>query len=237
MVDSNAASPSFTYTTCGRYDVTLTVNDGVNPQSSITRNDYIVADPQLLVNASFTSAPSGPLGFQFTDTSTGSPTLWSWDFDGDNIPDSAQQNPSWTYGAGGLYTVTLTASNACGGGTATAQVNVIVNDDCTGAIPVGQGRNGPFSNVGAASSGSFNCGGATDSDIWFSYTSGCNATLEINTCGTTPTWDTKISVHTGQCGALTQIACNDDAGAGCGASTLLSRVTGVPVSAGQTIYI
>ncbi|MBK9385644.1 MAG: PKD domain-containing protein [Planctomycetes bacterium] len=237
IVDSNAANPSFTYTTCGRYDVTLTVNDGVNPQSSITRNDYIVADPQLLVNASFSSAPSGPLAFQFTDTSAGSPTQWSWDFDGDNIPDSALQNPSWTYGTGGLYTVTLTASNACGGGTVSNQVNVIANDDCTGAIPVGQGRNGPFSNVGAASSGSFTCGGTTDSDVWFRYTSGCNATLEINTCGTAPTWDTKISVHTGQCGALTQIACNDDAGAGCGASTLLSRVTGVPVSAGQTIYI
>jgi PKD repeat protein len=237
IVDSNAANPSYTYNACGRYDVTLTVNDGVNPASTLTKPDFIVADPQLLVNASFTAAVSGPFTFSFTDTSTGSPSLWSWDFDGDNVPDSAQQNPTWTYGAGGLYTVTLIASNACGGGTATQQVNVIANDDCAGALPAFAGRNGPFSNVGAQSSGSFTCGGTTDSDVWFSYRSLCNETIEINTCGTSPTWDTKISVHTGQCGALTQIACNDDAGTGCGASSLLSRVTGVQVAAGQTIYI
>jgi hypothetical protein len=49
--------------------------------------------------------------------------------------------------------------------------------------------------------------------------------------------DTKISVHSGICGALTQLACNDDAGAGCGVSSLLSRVTNVAMMGGQTYYI
>jgi PKD repeat protein len=231
LVDSNAQNPSFTYNTCGRYSVTLTATDVQHGQSTVTKSDFITVDPQLLVNASFTVASTGALSRQFTDTSTGSPTVWSWDLDGDNIPDSAQQNPSWTYATGGTYAVTLSASNACGASTVTRQLVVIANDDCIGAIPAIAGQNGPFSNVGATSSGSFNCGGTTDSDIWFSYRPTCNVAVEINTCATTPAFDTKISVHSGTCGALTQLACNDDS---CG---LLSRVSGVAMTAGQTYYI
>ncbi|MBL8898191.1 MAG: PKD domain-containing protein [Planctomycetes bacterium] len=231
IVDSNAQNPAFTYNTCGRYNVSLTVTDASNPQASTTKNQFITVDPQLLVTASFTVANAGALSRQFTDTSTGSPSVWSWDFDGDNIPDSAQQNPSFTYPAGGTYTVTLNASNACGAGTSTRQVVVITNDDCAGAIPAVAGLNGPFSNVGATSSLSFNCGGTTDNDVWFSYTPSCNVAVEINTCATLPSFDTKISVHSGTCGALTQLACNDDS---CG---LLSRVSGVAMTGGQTYYI
>jgi PKD repeat protein len=237
LIDSNAQNPAFVYNTCGRYNVSLTVTDASNPQASTTKNQFITVDPQLLVTASFTVSSTGPLTRQFTDTSTGSPSVWSWDFDGDNIPDSAVQNPSFTYASGGTYAVTLNASNACGAGVSTRQIVVIANDDCVGAIPAVAGTNGPFSNVGASSSASFNCGGTTDSDLWFSYTPSCNVAVEINTCATSPSFDTKISVHSGTCGALTQLACNDDAGAGCGVSTLLSRVTGVPMTGGQTYYI
>lgn len=64
--------------------------------------------------ASFTSAPvvDQPLTVQFTDTSTGGPTGWSWDF-GDGST-SASQNPVHTFAAAGDYTVTLVASNATG---------------------------------------------------------------------------------------------------------------------------
>jgi PKD repeat protein len=65
--------------------------------------------------ASFTSSVTSgevPLGVQFTDTSTGAPTSWSWDF-GDGSTASAQ-NPAHTYTAVGTYTVTLVSSNATG---------------------------------------------------------------------------------------------------------------------------
>lgn len=55
-----------------------------------------------------------PLDVAFTDESTGSPTSWAWDFDGDSIVDSYLQNPSFTYTNSGSYTVTLTAGNAGG---------------------------------------------------------------------------------------------------------------------------
>jgi PKD repeat protein len=50
----------------------------------------------------------------FTDTSTNSPTSWQWDF-GDGGT-STLQHPTHVYAAKGTYTVTLTASNACGAG-------------------------------------------------------------------------------------------------------------------------
>jgi PKD repeat protein len=53
---------------------------------------------------------------QFIDSSTNTPTGWSWDFgDGSPVtPANSQQNPSHTYGAAGNYTVKLVASNAGG---------------------------------------------------------------------------------------------------------------------------
>lgn len=58
----------------------------------------------------------------FTDTSLYAPTSWSWDF-GDGTTATAQ-NPTHTYTVPGMYTVSLTASNAIGGSTAT-KTNVV----------------------------------------------------------------------------------------------------------------
>lgn len=69
--------------------------------------------------ASFTAAPVSGHTMQFTDTSTGNPTSWLWDFgDGQS---SSQQNPSHTYAAAGPYSVKLTVSNA-GGSNQTVKV-------------------------------------------------------------------------------------------------------------------
>ncbi|QNL20724.1 PKD domain-containing protein [Hyphobacterium sp. CCMP332] len=59
----------------------------------------------------------------FTDTSSGNPTSWSWDFGDGNT--STSQNPSHTYASGGTYTVCLTASNASGSDTTCESVMVI----------------------------------------------------------------------------------------------------------------
>jgi PKD repeat protein len=229
IVDSNAQAPSFTYSTCGYYDITLTVNDGVNPASTVTRSDYIAADPQLLVVPSFTAAGGAlPLSYVFTDTSTGSPSSWSWDLDGDNVPDSAQQNPTWTYAAPGTYTVTLTASNACGGGTVRQQVIVFVGDECGSAVALTVGTSPVYSNAQATTSSPWPCA-AGGNDIWFYYDSVCNGTLEINTCGVSA-FDTALEAFSGPCGSLTSLVCNDD---NCG---LQSRIT-FPVAPNQRYYI
>ncbi len=59
----------------------------------------------------------------FTDTSSGNPTSWSWDFGDGNT--STAQNPSHTYASGGTYTVCLTASNGSGSDTTCESVMVV----------------------------------------------------------------------------------------------------------------
>lgn len=76
--------------------------------------------------ASFAFTPRTPKTgelVQFTDTSTGPPTAWSWDFhDGTT---SNRQNPFRTYSAAGTYQVSLTASNSAGSSTTTGSITVV----------------------------------------------------------------------------------------------------------------
>ena len=69
-------------------------------------------------SANFTGSPlSGcsPLIVNFQDLSTGGPTTWAWDFGNGNT--SSLQNPTATYFNSGMYTVTLTVTNARGSNT------------------------------------------------------------------------------------------------------------------------
>jgi PKD repeat protein len=59
---------------------------------------------------------------QFTDSSTNTPTSWTWSF-GDGVSSSVQ-DPVHTYTAAGTYTITLIATNTEGSNVAT-QTNLI----------------------------------------------------------------------------------------------------------------
>ena len=66
-------------------------------------------------SAAFTFSPASPVvnqPVQFSDSSTGNPTSWSWDF-GDGGTSSVQ-HPSHAYATVGTFTVTLTVGNAAG---------------------------------------------------------------------------------------------------------------------------
>jgi PKD repeat protein len=72
--------------------------------------------------ANFTGAPTtgtAPLNVQFTDTSTGAPDTWAWDFQNDGTTDSIQQSPQFTYTSPGTYSVKLTVSNTAGNSSLT----------------------------------------------------------------------------------------------------------------------
>ena len=80
--------------------------------------------------ANFSFAPPAPVmgtAVQFTDTSSGTPTSWSWNFgdpaSGTNNT-SALQNPAHTFQAAGTYNVSLQATNASGSNTAIKAVTV-----------------------------------------------------------------------------------------------------------------
>jgi len=88
--------------------------------------------------ANFTGNPTSgyaPLAVAFTDTSTGSPTSWSWTFgDGGN---SAAHNPSHTYNNVNSYTVGLTATNAQGSDTETKPNYITVSQQPSTSCHVG----------------------------------------------------------------------------------------------------
>jgi hypothetical protein len=99
------------------------------------------------------------------------------------------------------------------------------NNECTGAITVVNGVNGPYTTVGSStSSPAWPCASGGN-DIWFRYIAGGAGTLTATTCGLA-TWDTAIAIYSGTCGALTNVGCNDDS---CGLESSLS----VPVTAGN----
>jgi PKD repeat protein len=77
------------------------------------------------IAASFSFTPSSPSAgqtIQFTDTSAGSPTSWSWDF-GDGFG-STVQSPTHAFATAGAFPVTLTASSSAGSNTTTKTVSV-----------------------------------------------------------------------------------------------------------------
>ena len=87
-------------------------------------NDFWIVSPPT---ANFDMNPASgsgqaPLTVYFTDTSTGDPATWSWNF-GDGKASDAR-NPSNTYLTPGTYTVTLTVSNAAGSSSTSRTVTV-----------------------------------------------------------------------------------------------------------------
>ena len=76
--------------------------------------------PPVAPSAAFTATPTSgaaPLDVGFTDTSTGAPTSWAWDF-GDGGT-STQQSPTHQYTEPGDYTVRLDVANSAGADTVT----------------------------------------------------------------------------------------------------------------------
>jgi PKD repeat protein len=88
-----------------------------------------VAQIEYLPNLALITPPPGPVA-QFTGSprniepgqsvtfdsslSTGDPTGFQWDFDGDAMVDSTDPNPTFTYTTAGTFTVTLTVVNLTG---------------------------------------------------------------------------------------------------------------------------
>jgi phosphatidylinositol-3-phosphatase len=92
--------------------------------------------------AAFADTPTSgaaPLTVGFTDGSTGAPTSWSWDFGDGTV--ATTENPSHSYASPGVYTVTLTASNATGSSTVskTAEITVTAAPPPTAAFSTAPG--------------------------------------------------------------------------------------------------
>jgi len=143
---------------------------------------------------------------------------------------------AWT--AGTTYYIMVRGEVPSMTGTVTWRVNCPppANDACAAAISI---PNLPYTSTPISNSAATNDGPATTCDgpynnIWWTVSGVCGPMI-AHTCGSN--YDTEIAVYAGTCAGLTQVACNDDAGAnGPCPSTLQSWTTWVATQ-GTTYYI
>jgi hypothetical protein len=104
------------------------------------------------------------------------------------------------------------------------------NDDCANAQWLAAGTRANGTTTLATDDGTATCGSAADSaDVWYKYRARTSGQVTVDLC-TGTNYDSVLSVHSGSCGALTQVVCNDDS---CG----LSSSVQFNATAGTTYYI
>lgn len=138
-----------------------------------------------------------------------------------------QSEVAFTQIPGTEYLIKIGGFNgATGAGMMTVtDVTGVLNDECTGAMPLGEGLSGPFDTTMASNSSAWPCAGTSGPDIWFTYTPQTDGDFTISTCAAGTDYDTAIELFSGDCGSLTSLECNDDT-TGCTASTqLVSAIT------------
>ena len=106
---------------------------------------------------------------------------------------------------------------ALGSALAITLPTVADNDECDGATVIAPNSATDFNTAGATESSepfsSWQCSGtyftATGPDIWFKLHLSSPGALTLSTCRA-GSFDTDLSLYTGSCGLLTQVACNGD---------------------------
>ena len=141
---STAQSPAHAFTEAGTYEVELTAtNDGGS--STFTRT-IVVINPPI---ADFTRQIED-LVVTLTDTSTNSPTSWTWDF-GDGTTRSgsrpADRSPVKRYDEPGTYAITLIATNDAGDSPPFTTVVTVAETPTANFSVVTQGLTAQFTDL------------------------------------------------------------------------------------------
>jgi len=129
---ASVQNPAHLFASPGVFTVSLTAANAGG--SSTSTHNVIVTAPAPVANFNYSpTAPAPGQTVQFTDTTTGRPTSWSWDF-GDPASGSANSStlpsPTHVFANGGTYSVALSATGAGGTGLRNKAINV------TSAAPV-----------------------------------------------------------------------------------------------------
>jgi PKD repeat protein len=118
--ESSERNPVHTYWSSGEYTVTLTASNEFG-SSDVSKAYFIHVIPPL--KARFIADPKTgivPLVVKFTDTSTGNPESWNWDF-GDGST-STGPNPVHAFTTAGAFDVTLTVTRGMNKDSATQTI-------------------------------------------------------------------------------------------------------------------
>jgi|GEM_PF-859616 len=113
------------------------------------------------------------------------------------------------------------------------------NDVCSGAVALTAGNNfnsHPIvsSNVNALTDGTTSCQGSRGDNVWFTVVVPASGKVTLEVQGVTGSGfvDSVLSIHSGTCGSLTSIACDDDGGI-----DNFSLVTVSGQTPGSTLYV
>jgi PGF-pre-PGF domain-containing protein len=150
---SATQNPVHEYSNDGIYPVTLTVENSKG-SNSIQKQNYITVSTKPPLSNFRSNITSGniPLTIQFTDTSTGFPASWNWNF-GDGTS-STEQNPMHTYFSAGTYNVTLVVSSADGSTSKTSTITACENGDSSRGSSSGGSSSGGSNSGGGGTGGS-----------------------------------------------------------------------------------
>jgi hypothetical protein len=136
--------------------------------------------------------------------------------------------------AGAAYKVRLSGFNGSRG-RYTLHAYYQSNNTCGNAAAITSAST-PFSTQCASADGSSSCGSSNASPaVWFRYTPACTGTMVADTCGSG--FDTVLSVYSGSCDNLTELACNDDSGPPSPCDGSLQSYVTAPVQAGMTYLV
>jgi|GEM_PF-136024 len=127
---STEANPTYTFDEPGLYDVVLLAENSCGTATYMATITVGILAPTAAFSIDQTQG-CAPMTVHFADESTGTPSSWSWSFPGGNPATSTEQNPTVTYDAAGVYSATLTVTNALGTSEA-SQTDII----SVGAAPL-----------------------------------------------------------------------------------------------------
>ncbi len=122
---SNLQNPTHTYLNAGMFNITLTIKNSNGCVNTLYKQNLINVSNGVVAGFSSSSPPTCvvPVTVNFTNTSTGVVNSYLWNF-GDGQT-SNQASPSHLYIIPGIYTVSLTVTNAAGCSNTISKANLV----------------------------------------------------------------------------------------------------------------
>lgn len=115
---SEMTPPNHTYTEAGNYEIKLSASNSCNTANTTISPIIILDVPQVDFSIiGNTNCAPATLNFQNNTTNTEPPNNYSWDMGNGSQYNWQVNPPTQTYETAGEYTISLTASNACGDST------------------------------------------------------------------------------------------------------------------------
>ena len=202
----------------------------VNPVNTVTltsgagTNNQTVPVNTAMTNITFSTVGATGISNSGVSGANGLPPGVAATFAGNAVAGTITISGTPTSIAGSPYAYSISLTGGCGTVSATGTITVNPSNDlCADALPITCGATVSGTTVGATVDGATFCGTSnTAPGVWYSFT-GNGDYITLTTCSAVTNYDTKISVYSGSCAALTCVAGNDDDFA-CGFSGFQSTV-------------